>query len=910
MAEQLSKLRPDRDLQCYYLQPSAAAALSATSPTGFTISGCWRQQFDWAVLEWNRDNVFEHPLLRNLPDGDLSGIHLSYQETRTQCIPMDSNLWPTVDWPYLRVWSDAGGVETLYQVPLSKYATANGGVYSPPTVQFELQGTVTPDDYIELAWLDQHFNYKMTEGDSLASALTALATIITANQATGFVTAAASGNEMALTYLGMPGTNGNRVGVYGTVYGGCTESWAPAWAMFNGGTSPTCWQVGVDFGSLVDINGTPVPTSNVRKLRWTWAADLQAGTFQRTEFSLVVSNWTVTGTNAAYAVAGPGSLRVEDDSTAVTYQGSWSSARGNFSGGSIHWTTIPGNSVTYLYTALASHSLYLGSRYADNAAQVTVQIDGQARPPIQLQLTYYQNQQRISAGEDVLVRLPLGQMAGQVQHMVTITHSGSPGTYFYFDFLELAVPTSNIPVCASVPKTSLATDWDTLHSIALAPERTAWLIQALGFHGRVNHYTGALCFYELCQFGFTCASATITFNGASEFGKTTTVTISGTVIDHLNLIGDTPESVAKCFELLINAGSTGVWAQADRAVLTVTSRLLGAAGNALTIAVVTNSTQFTAQTSGAALAGGNDGKWLTDLAAMPPLNRACRDWSLSFFQALANYGLSVTASFSMELGNGDDSTGTGIAQRYPDGAAVWVNTPALQTNFGPASTAYWQQVYLTMADVMASAGVVPYLQFGEVQWWYFANAAGMTFYDAYATSSFQTQYGRPMAVIANQSADPSGYPNECAFLPTLIGQFTKSIMDAVRQVQPGTLFEVLYPPDVNNTPLNQLINYPTSYWTPANLKCLKTENFTYTGNRNIDLAQQSIQLPMSLGFPVSQASHLVGIGDYTTPWQKERRLAIGAGVESVVLFALDQFCLIGYSLPLDRSPRSARYLGR
>ena len=68
MTEQLTKLRPDRDLQCYFERPSAVAALSGASADGFTVSGCWRQQFDWAVIEWNRDNVFEHPELRNLPE--------------------------------------------------------------------------------------------------------------------------------------------------------------------------------------------------------------------------------------------------------------------------------------------------------------------------------------------------------------------------------------------------------------------------------------------------------------------------------------------------------------------------------------------------------------------------------------------------------------------------------------------------------------------------------------------------------------------------------------------------------------------------------------------------------------------------------------------------------------------------
>ena len=76
MPEQIQKLSPHRDLQCFFFQPSAVAALSSASATGFTVSGTWRQQFDWAVIEWNRDNVYEHPLFRNLPDGDLSGLTL------------------------------------------------------------------------------------------------------------------------------------------------------------------------------------------------------------------------------------------------------------------------------------------------------------------------------------------------------------------------------------------------------------------------------------------------------------------------------------------------------------------------------------------------------------------------------------------------------------------------------------------------------------------------------------------------------------------------------------------------------------------------------------------------------------------------------------------------------------------
>jgi len=66
---------------------------------------------------------------------------------------------------------------------------------------------------------------------------------------------------------------------------------------------------------------------------------------------------------------------------------------------------------------------------------------------------------------------------------------------------------------------------------------------------------------------------------------------------------------------------------------------------------------------------------------------------------------------------------------------------------------------------------------------------------------------------------------------------------------------------------------------------------------------------MEMGFRREQSSHLVGIGEYTTPWSKEVRIATGEQLESVVLFALDQFCLIGYELPLDQGIRRSQYQG-
>ena len=107
----------------------------------------------------------------------------------------------------------------------------------------------------------------------------------------------------------------------------------------------------------------------------------------------------------------------------------------------------------------------------------------------------------------------------------------------------------------------------------------------------------------------------------------------------MNLIGDTPETIATAFALLINAGSTGVWAQSNGAVLTITARAMGTAGEAIPLSASPDAGAFTAIASNTALANGVDAKWLTDLAAVPRINRAARDWSTAYFQALKGYGI-------------------------------------------------------------------------------------------------------------------------------------------------------------------------------------------------------------------------------------------------------------------------------
>jgi hypothetical protein len=214
-----------------------------------------------------------------------------------------------------------------------------------------------------------------------------------------------------------------------------------------------------------------------------------------------------------------------------------------------------------------------------------------------------------------------------------------------------------------------------------------------------------------------------------------------------------------------------------------------------------------------------------------------------------------------------------------------------------------------MADVMAAAGCRPYLQFGEVQWWYFPNASGMTFYDTYTMTQFQAAYGRSLPVFLDSSADPAAYPQETAFLASLIGAFTNAVIAFVRASHSNCAFEVLYPPDVNETAFNGAVNYPVAAWTPESLDCLKTESFTYTFTRDLDKSLASMRDGVGRGFPRNRRSHLVGISDPNTAWMKEMRMAVAEGVESIVLFALDQFCLIGYPAPLPEGTRRSVVMG-
>ena len=329
MSETIEKLRPDRDLQCYFFRPSAIAAFSNSSSSGFTVSGTWRQQFDWAVVEWNKHNVFEHPLLRNLPGWgpqwthpQLSGAANKLYSDGLVVVPDGRLAVP----PHLgRRRRQSGAV-----VPCAalRQCDRDPGELRFRTSHLSLQGTLTAGDVVELAWQDEHYFHTILSSDTIASVLQTLSDTI--NALSSSVSSQHSGAAGTITLTNLKsGEEGNNLGVIANVSGAQSESWSPASQTMSGGQSPTEWQVDLNFSNLQDIGGSPIPAQSVRKMRWTYSAGIQQGAYFRSEFEVLVSNWTVTGTNRAYKIAAPRSRRFEDNGNAL-YSGTWVQSPGEF----------------------------------------------------------------------------------------------------------------------------------------------------------------------------------------------------------------------------------------------------------------------------------------------------------------------------------------------------------------------------------------------------------------------------------------------------------------------------------------------------------------------------------------------------------------------------------------------------
>ena len=892
-----------------------AAAISQASAAGFTVSGVWVAADDFApVVLWQADNPFEHPRIRYLPNWDFDGVTLAFDLTVTNCLDLGSTWFPPVDCFNLSVIYKDG---TTQSVDLKAAATAVGS-YADATALFELMGTPTPLDYIELAWLDSQYSYQLGYGDTLAVAAAALAAIITADQANGQVSAHASGAQITLTWHGAPGANGNRIGAYGTVYGS-TESWAPAANYFTGGASPATWHLSFNFSTTAQF-----AQSQIQEMFVVLAAPIQQGNFARCEFSAVFANWTVTDANSkrALKVAGPGSVRIEETDSWVKRAGFWDNpatallANGSTDGWRIvsaWWSQ--GTAIRTAYSAYEArsltiethcqytHDIYVGTYLDIDCGQVSASLDGGA--PVTFD--FY--------GSPSSVRRKLFSGVAAGQHSVVITplstkNSASTGWYFYFDFLECAVP-GDVPDAPAVDTAfGVATDYDTDNSYKLPPERLVWAVQKLGLVGEIDHYCGVFWWMEHFSPSNVFTAWSLSFSGAPTWGSSAHyiyLHMGASVLTHLCLIGDTAATVAKCLEMKINAGTAAFWASAAGAVLTITERshgpeydltvtmdVSGAPGLGCTVSHVTGSSTWLFQ---------------TDDTASVVVNRAARDWHADYFALLHAAGIGCVVSFSQELVNPPDNAPTAVwLQRYHDGTPVTTATgysdlSSSQIAFSAPMHTFIAKAYNVMAGLMSTAGLPIRLQFGEVGWWFQAGGspASMAFYDADTTAAAATALGRALYTFLtpNDNPNPNAYA-DANFLRTRLYNYVAAVQAAILAVYPTALFELLWPLDVNDPATAQLcryINLPTQWASRAasGFDTFLVEGLSYGGIQfNLDKALACAGYPfLTLGWDLAHSRYLVSWLYPSCPWQAEYLQALNLGIPVRKGWAWDQLNLYG-----------------
>jgi hypothetical protein len=718
------------------------------------------------------------------------------------------------------------------------------------------------------------------------------------------------------------GADGNMVAIYQTDNtGGARMYFTPqqgtSWNLSGGSSDNVSWHVRIDF--------TALGWSNVDKVWWTIAPALPNGqAYQPTEWQMVVTNWAVTDSagKRALKVAGPGSVRIEEDSTWVNTSGYWEAAPGNdpVNGAFAFWSqgrairaAAAGASVTIETHCQYAHDIYVGTRLDTNCGIVTATLDGGA--PVTLDCYY-----PTATTSQTRRLLFSGVAAGQHTVVITLTgnrNASSQGWYFYFDFLECAVRSDVPDPVETTTSVGVATDFDTDATYKLSPQRLLWNIQKLGLQGEIDHYCGVFWWKQAVASNPSYPTCTVTFSGNWNDQDVVWLHVGGSAIGKTVFGGqDNGNTIARHFANFINAIFDGVWASATGSVLTITSHSFGSVWqyHVYTELPASNTGSGSATVTGDLQGGTYGAKWVIDPTQTPVLNRAFRDWNADFFALLKASGMTAVCSFSQELVNPPDNPPASVwVQRFPDGSPVetatgfgTLNSSQIAFSSGPQN--YVAQAHAAMAGLMQAAGLTPRLQFGEILWWFLANSSGMAFHDADTQAAAQASLGRPVT-FHTPNDDPSinSYA-DANFLRTRLYNYVAAVQSYVLSQCPSAIFELLWPMDVNdpdNCKLLRYINLP-SQWTARSGSGFDTfliEGYQYPGiNHNLDQAIRCAQYPWKeLAWDQTYCRYLMGLYYGTWPWMREFVNASRLGLPAIKLWAYDHLCLFGWPMPLPAS---------
>ena len=702
-----------------------------------------------------------------------------------------------------------------------------------------------------------------------------------------------------------PGIDGNMLRMYSVAKNDRLKT-SSTEAVFSGGKSDAVWRITLDFAAL--------GLQQIRQMWLTFAPPLaNSKAFEATEWEASFTNWTMTGPEAVklLKVAGPGSIRIEENDSWCKYTGQWSDETGFFSEGFAKHTNAVGASVSITYSCASPHDLYLGTSLYNDRGSVAIQFDGGAETMFDC---------RVAAEPSINTRRKVRSLVAPGEHTIRF-RLATPG-HFYFDFLEAAIPTDVPEPLPGQSNLSPALDYSTDHTYKLPPERLLWIFDGLGYNGPMNEYLGVFWWNQRKRKGAVFPSVTVQFNGSFVSGDQVFLNIGGQTCGKTVFPSESTAVIARHFEYFINANYVGVWAKALDGVLTITSRSPKPAYSytfETQVDAVAGSTGSVSYTG--SLTGGQPGTWIVDPEQTPALNRGARDWHTGFFAGCHARNREVVVASSMELVNPPD----GFASVFPDGQIVETDVgfgtlKSTHCAFVQAVRDYQARVFTCVADLMVSAGQVPALQTGEYLWWFFNNPSGMGFYHPEIRAAAQAALGRPLHEFRKPTDNPSVNGSaDAMFLRARLRDHVSAIIAQVKTAHPNAKFELLFPYDVNHPepagihqlggPLNRFINLPIEWETKpdSGFDRIKMEALDFGAwSRNLDLARTAIEFPLGLGWPRDSVRHLVPVFRSGYAWEKEIAMATGAGIPYVNLWAFDHVCIYGLPPSPGPSGRSQR----
>lgn len=903
------KLQPDRTVALRgFDNLGAAAALHGASPSGFTVSGVFRDPSDFAVLIlYDADNFYEHLRIKYLPDFDFSGVVLTFDMEMEGLQPIDSNKYPTIDWPFLDVIRPDGSTA---RIRLSDNATVVAGsqVKASHSVSV-IAGDVAAYDRLTIWYQNYAFDYIAQGGETSAQVASAIAAMVNAAAfPPGYgISASVSGSSITFTSRAA-GEDGNHVAMYATWKNDNLKLSESSWRL-SGGSSSVTWRVRLDFSAL--------GIDRIRLAWLTFAPKLAvAAEYQATEWEARFSNWTIDDPNgvANLHVASSGSVIVSsEDPSWVKYSGNWSAEFGFYEKGYARRASEVGDSVTVRYWCQYQHELWLGTALYVDRGIVSVTVDDM--DPVELDCYLANEPQVITRRRIGSFVLPPGM------HRVKITLIGQNpaaiGRYFYFDYLQAVVRGDPPPPVESSQRLAPANDYGTDHGYKLSPQRLMWMMDQLGYHGEGNVYVSVFWWNQRKAVGRVWPEARITFPSNLQPDDQIFIDLGGSVFGKSVFPQDTPQTIAYHFAAFISEVSVGVWARSDGPTLYIRPRAIAPAYEfPISCRVERGSTTFPLPVDGS-LSGGQPGQWVIDPEQDPPINVASRKWLEDLCREYVKRGRQLVLAYSMELlyPPDDPAAGEVWASRYPDGTPVLTDTgfashKTTHCTFSRPVLEYQKRVYEQTAEIMAAAGLPVLLQFGEFLWWFFSNGSGMAFYDDYTKQAALARLGRPLAMFLTPDDDPSvnGYA-DANFLAALLENHCREIRDHVRSRFPDSRFELLLALDVNaprpsgrynlGGRLNHAVNIPASFRSPgaAPFDLLKIEALNFGAwSFDLNLARAAMRwYRVDASWPRQSVRYNVPVFRGAAPWEREYWEAAKEGIPQIMLWAFDHICL--FSLP-------------